>query len=142
MLLVTTDSIPGHRIDAVLGDVMGLVAQSTGFDQALSAGMRSYGRGEITEYTQVMFESRQRMIEDAAGRRYPQPFLNVASTPCGATRPPCDRTSGSAGRILGCRCSAKGPGAQLRTRGEPLRSSVSKLPAVVGAAAPALSWRP
>lgn len=59
MFIVTTDDVPGYRITRVLGEVMGLTVRSTDFGQSFTAGFRSLGGGEIPEYTQVMYESRQ-----------------------------------------------------------------------------------
>jgi uncharacterized protein YbjQ (UPF0145 family) len=59
MFMVTTNDIPGYRITQVLGEVMGLTVRSTDFGQSFTAGFRALGGGEIPEYTQVMYESRQ-----------------------------------------------------------------------------------
>jgi uncharacterized protein YbjQ (UPF0145 family) len=59
MFIVTTNDVPGYRITQVLGEVMGLTVRSTDFGQSFTAGFRSLGGGEIPEYTQVMYESRQ-----------------------------------------------------------------------------------
>ncbi len=72
MIIVTTNSIPGYRIDAVLGEVMGLTVRSTNIGAGIVAGFRSIGGGEITEFTKIMYESRQevmsRMIAEAEQR--------------------------------------------------------------------------
>lgn len=59
MFIVTTNDVPGYRITQVLGEVMGLTVRSTDFGQSFTAGFRALGGGEIPEYTQVMYESRQ-----------------------------------------------------------------------------------
>lgn len=59
MFMVTTNDIPGYRITQVLGEVMGLTVRSTDFGQGFTAGFRALGGGEIPEYTQMMYESRQ-----------------------------------------------------------------------------------
>lgn len=72
MFIVTTNDVPGYRITQVLGEVMGLTVRSTDFGQGFTAGFRSLGGGEIPEYTQVMYESRQvvmgRMSDQAVQR--------------------------------------------------------------------------
>lgn len=72
MIVVTTNEIPGYRIDAVLGEVMGLTVRSANFGQNFVAGFRSLGGGEMPEYTKVMYESRadvmSRMVTDAQQR--------------------------------------------------------------------------
>jgi uncharacterized protein YbjQ (UPF0145 family) len=57
--MVTTNDIPGYRITQVLGEVMGLTVRSTDFGQGFTASFRALGGGEIPEYTQMMYESRQ-----------------------------------------------------------------------------------
>lgn len=72
MIVVTTNEIPGYRIDAVLGEVMGLTVRSANFGQNFVAGFRSLGGGEMPEYTKIMYESRadvmHRMVTDAEQR--------------------------------------------------------------------------
>ena len=72
MIVVTTNDVPGYRITHVLGEVMGLTVRSVNFGQGFTAGFRSLGGGEIPEYTQIMYESRNevmnRMLAEAQGR--------------------------------------------------------------------------
>jgi uncharacterized protein YbjQ (UPF0145 family) len=72
MIVVTTNDIPGFRITQVLGEVMGLTVRSTNFAQGFTAGFRSLGGGEIPEFTKVMYESRNevmnRMLGEAQNR--------------------------------------------------------------------------
>ncbi|WP_311243561.1 YbjQ family protein [Microbacterium sp. WCS2018Hpa-23] len=63
MFMVTTNDIPGYRITQVLGEVMGLTVRSTDFGQGFTAGFRSLGGGEIPEFTQVMYEARQVVMQ-------------------------------------------------------------------------------
>jgi uncharacterized protein YbjQ (UPF0145 family) len=69
MIVVTTNEIPGYRVQAVLGEVMGLTVRSTNIGASFTAGFRSLGGGEIPEYTKIMYESRhevmRRMTEEA-----------------------------------------------------------------------------
>jgi uncharacterized protein YbjQ (UPF0145 family) len=72
MIVVTTLHIPGYRIDAVLGEVMGLTVRSLNIGTNFTAGLRAIGGGEIPEYTKIMYESRQevmnRMVTEAERR--------------------------------------------------------------------------
>lgn len=72
MIVVTTNEIPGYRIQAVLGEVMGLTVRSTNLGASFTAGFRAIGGGEIPEYTKIMYESRhevmRRMTEEAVAR--------------------------------------------------------------------------
>lgn len=63
MLIVTTNDIPGYRIEAVMGEVMGMTVRSANIGANLVAGLRSLGGGEVNEYTQLVYESRQQVME-------------------------------------------------------------------------------
>lgn len=62
MLIVTTNGIPGYRVEAVLGEVMGLTVRSTNFGSNIAAGLRSLGGGEHPELTNVVYESRNEVM--------------------------------------------------------------------------------
>ncbi len=72
MLIVTSNKIPGHRIDAVFGEVMGLTVRSRDIGAQMIAGFRSLGGGELPEMTRALYESRQqvmaRMVTEAEQR--------------------------------------------------------------------------
>jgi uncharacterized protein YbjQ (UPF0145 family) len=72
MIVVTSNEIPGYRVQAVLGEVMGLTVRSTNIGSNFTAGFRSIGGGEIPEYTRIVDESRheamRRMTAEAAQR--------------------------------------------------------------------------
>lgn len=72
MIIVTTNDLPGFRILAVHGEVMGLTVRSRDAGTTWLAGMRSIGGGEIPEFTQMLIESRMqvmgRMVEEAQRR--------------------------------------------------------------------------
>lgn len=72
MLIVTSDNIPGHRIDAVFGEVMGLTVRARDIGGQVMAGFRSIGGGELPEMTRMLYESRQevmaRMVKEAEQR--------------------------------------------------------------------------
>lgn len=72
MIIVTTNEIPGFRILAVQGEVMGLTVRSRDFGASWVASWKSIGGGEISEFTSLLYESRQevmgRMVADAQHR--------------------------------------------------------------------------
>lgn len=47
MLIVTSNDIPGHRIDAVFGEVMGLTVRARDIGGQVAAGLRSLAGGEL-----------------------------------------------------------------------------------------------
>jgi uncharacterized protein YbjQ (UPF0145 family) len=69
MIVVTTESIPGQRVERVLGQVFGVVVRSRGIGGNIVAGFRSILGGEITEYTVMLEEARRhatdRMVQNA-----------------------------------------------------------------------------
>ncbi|WP_206447241.1 YbjQ family protein [Agrococcus sp. KRD186] len=72
MLIVTTNEIPGFRILAVQGEVMGLTVRSRDAATNWVAGWRAIGGGEIPEFTQMLYEARMqvmgRMVDEAQRR--------------------------------------------------------------------------
>lgn len=72
MLIVTSNDIPGYRIEAVLGEVMGMTVRSANFGANIVASFRAIGGGEVDEYTKLVYDSRQqvmqRMWQDAVSR--------------------------------------------------------------------------
>ncbi|MFT4235762.1 MAG: YbjQ family protein [Microbacterium sp.] len=62
MFIVTTNDVPGYRITQVLGEVMGLTVRSTNVGQGFTAGFRAMGGGEIPEFTKVVYESRNEVM--------------------------------------------------------------------------------
>nr|WP_300147947.1 YbjQ family protein [Propionicimonas sp.] len=72
MLIVTTNDVPGYRIEAVLGEVMGMTVRAANIGANIVASFRAIGGGEVDEYTRLVYDSRQqvmqRMWQDAVGR--------------------------------------------------------------------------
>ena len=62
MIVVTTNEIPGHRIDAVFGEVMGLTVRSRDIGAQFTASFRALGGGELPEMTKALYESRQEVM--------------------------------------------------------------------------------
>jgi uncharacterized protein YbjQ (UPF0145 family) len=69
MIVATTENIAGHKVQAHLGQVFGVVVRSRGIGGNIVAGLRSLVGGEITEYTQMLEEARRhatdRMVTNA-----------------------------------------------------------------------------
>jgi len=63
MLVVTTNDLPGYKIEAVLGEVMGLSVRTANFASNLTAGLRAISGGEVPEYTQLVYDTRNQVID-------------------------------------------------------------------------------
>jgi uncharacterized protein YbjQ (UPF0145 family) len=63
MIFVTSEYVAGYRIVETKGEVFGLVVRSRGLGGNIMAGLRSLGGGEITEYTQLLEETRRHAID-------------------------------------------------------------------------------
>ena len=59
MIIVTTDEIPGRRVDEVMGMVMANSVRAKHLGRDIMAGFRNIAGGEIKEYTKLMAESRE-----------------------------------------------------------------------------------
>ena len=63
MLVVTTESVAGHRVTDVKGQCFGVVVRSRGLGGNIMAGLRSIVGGEIDEYTQLLEEARRHAVD-------------------------------------------------------------------------------
>ncbi|HEX7128638.1 MAG TPA: YbjQ family protein [Rhodanobacteraceae bacterium] len=63
MIIVTTESVAGHRVRETKGQVFGVVVRSRGIGGNVMAGLRSLVGGEIHEYTQMLEEARRHAID-------------------------------------------------------------------------------
>ncbi len=72
MIVVTADNVEGRRIKRVIGLVKGNSVRAKFFIQDIIAGLKNLVGGEISEYTQLMAQSREqamdRLIEDAESK--------------------------------------------------------------------------
>lgn len=72
MIIVTTDFVPGKEIKELKGFVRGSTVQSKHIGKDLLAGLKTIVGGEITEYSEMMDEARQkaigRMVDDAKSK--------------------------------------------------------------------------
>ncbi len=63
VIAVTTPYVPGYRIVRTLGVTWGLIVRSRGLGRNITAGFRALGGGEITEYTQLLDQTRHQALE-------------------------------------------------------------------------------
>jgi uncharacterized protein YbjQ (UPF0145 family) len=67
--MTTALELPGRTVSENLGICYGLVVRSMGFTGGVTASFKALRRGEITEYTQLLEDSRRhaidRMVENA-----------------------------------------------------------------------------
>jgi uncharacterized protein YbjQ (UPF0145 family) len=72
MIVVTTNDLPGYRVDEVLGEVWGLTVRSRNAFSQMGAGIKSMFGGELKGMTRALYDSRNevmgRMIEEAERR--------------------------------------------------------------------------
>jgi uncharacterized protein YbjQ (UPF0145 family) len=65
----TTFELPGLRAQRNLGVCYGLVVRSMGFTGGVAAGFKALRRGEVSQYTRLLEDSRRhaidRMVENA-----------------------------------------------------------------------------
>ncbi|RLI96834.1 MAG: YbjQ family protein [Candidatus Aenigmatarchaeota archaeon] len=69
MIIVNTETIPGKKITKALGIVKGNAIRAKHIGKDIMAGLRNVVGGELTEYTQMLSETReialQRMVKSA-----------------------------------------------------------------------------
>ncbi|MGB8001222.1 MAG: YbjQ family protein [Anaerobacillus sp.] len=72
MMIVTTDGIATKQVKEVVGYVRGSTVQSKNIGKDILASLRTLVGGEITEYTEMLTEARQRaiarMVKDAESK--------------------------------------------------------------------------
>jgi uncharacterized protein YbjQ (UPF0145 family) len=66
LMLLTSNHVPGFKIDKVLGLVYGITVRSRGLGGNILAGLRSIGGGEINEYTEMAHQARQQALDRLA----------------------------------------------------------------------------
>ncbi|MGH2873997.1 MAG: YbjQ family protein [Solirubrobacteraceae bacterium] len=69
MLIVTTNELPGHAIDEVMGEVFGLTVRSRNLGSQIGASFKSIVGGELKGMTKMLADGRknatERLIEEA-----------------------------------------------------------------------------
>lgn len=72
VLVVTTNDVPGFRVNRVIGEVFGLTVRSRNLGSQLGAGLKSLAGGELRGLTKTLVQSRNqamdRLIEQARSR--------------------------------------------------------------------------
>ncbi|MCC3776862.1 YbjQ family protein [Streptomyces sp. UNOB3_S3] len=72
VLVVTTNDVPGYRVDRVIGEVFGLTVRSRHIGSQIGAGLKSLVGGELKGLTKTLVETRnqamERLIEQARSR--------------------------------------------------------------------------
>ncbi len=67
--MTTAQEFAEHQVTATLGVVYGLVVRSMGAIGGMAAGFKALRRGEVSQYTQLLEDSRRhaidRMVENA-----------------------------------------------------------------------------
>ncbi|QKY71027.1 YbjQ family protein [Lentibacillus sp. CBA3610] len=63
MMLANTETIPGYEITEFKGLARGNVVRAKNIGKDIVAGLRNVVGGEVTEYTEMLTESRQRAIQ-------------------------------------------------------------------------------
>lgn len=63
MIIVTTEEVAGHRIVESKGEIFGLVVRSRGLGGNIMALLRSLAGGEISEYTQLLEDTRRQAVD-------------------------------------------------------------------------------
>jgi uncharacterized protein YbjQ (UPF0145 family) len=61
--MTTALELPGTTVSENLGVVYGLVVRSMGFAGSVTSSFKALRRGEITEYTQLLEDSRRHAID-------------------------------------------------------------------------------
>ncbi len=61
--MTTALELPGFRIERNLGVVYGLVVRSMGFVGSVSGALKALRRGEVSQYTQLLEDSRRHAID-------------------------------------------------------------------------------
>lgn len=62
MIIVTTNELPGYRIDHVFGEVFGLTVRSRHLGSNIGAGLKSLAGGELRGITTLLHECRQEAL--------------------------------------------------------------------------------
>ncbi|MFJ3924682.1 YbjQ family protein [Streptomyces sp. NPDC090022] len=72
VLVVTTNDVPGHRVQQVIGEVFGLTVRSRHLGSQIGAGLKSMIGGELKGLTKTLVQTRnqamERLIEHARAR--------------------------------------------------------------------------
>ncbi|MBH1934929.1 YbjQ family protein [Streptomyces sp. AV19] len=72
VLVVTTNDVPGYRVERVIGEVFGLTVRSRHVGSQIGAGLKSLIGGELKGLTKTLVQTRNqamdRLVEQARAR--------------------------------------------------------------------------
>ncbi|MFE2426730.1 YbjQ family protein [Streptomyces sp. NPDC059373] len=72
VLVVTTNDVPGYRVETVIGEVFGLTVRSRHLGSQIGAGLKSMIGGELKGLTKTLVQTRnqamERLVEQAQAR--------------------------------------------------------------------------
>ncbi|MGK5632392.1 YbjQ family protein [Streptomyces sp. URMC 123] len=72
VLVVTTNDVPGYRVERVIGEVFGLTVRSRHVGSQIGAGLKSLVGGELRGLTKTLVETRnqamERLVDQARAR--------------------------------------------------------------------------
>lgn len=72
VLVVTTNDVPGYRVDRIIGEVFGLTVRSRNIGSQIGAGLKSLAGGELRGLTKTLVASRNqamdRLVDQARAR--------------------------------------------------------------------------
>lgn len=68
MIIVNTETIPGHRIVDLVGLVQGNTIRAKHLGRDIGAGLKNLVGGEIRSYTELMTEARREAVERMVGQ--------------------------------------------------------------------------
>lgn len=72
VLVVTTNDVPGFRVERVIGEVFGLTVRSRHLGSQIGAGLKSLVGGELKGLTKTLAQTRtqamERLVEQAQAR--------------------------------------------------------------------------
>ncbi len=72
MIVVTTNDIPGYKVEEVYGEVFGLIVRSRNMFSNIGASFRTIFGGEVKGYTTLLSDSREHAMQrmrDAAAEK-------------------------------------------------------------------------
>jgi uncharacterized protein YbjQ (UPF0145 family) len=68
MLILNTETVPGHQVTQVLGLVQGNTIRATHAGKDILAGFKNLVGGELKGYTELLTESRREAMERMIGQ--------------------------------------------------------------------------
>jgi len=63
MIVVNTETVPGHRVVRVLGIVQGNTVRAKHVGRDIAAGLKNIVGGELVGYTELLTEARREALE-------------------------------------------------------------------------------